>query len=338
MKTSFSVRFRQQGRTLIELIIAMTIGLVIVIGVSSLYISSSGISRTANQVSTTEQAGQLAMLLIGESIKLSAYGEILGSDYAAQGQTLMDGTHLRGCTGSRFTDAFPAYVAPPAPQTPPDLGCTLAAAGDALYVRFQSRPVVAEMRAAEATRNNITDCAGSTANQSQILESGNLRAGRGWTRNLVTNVFFLDPLTRELRCEGYGGGGAQPLVRDVAEFRVFYRFDDAAFAAGANGVTHAAPFGGSIRDAGEINTFAVGSVIDPWNYVVAVLVCMTITTDEQGTSVTTTNNRASRCPLDPGEAETGLDLFTSTTDGRIRRTFSQVFTVRAKATPSPSLL
>ncbi len=60
------MRFLQQGRTLIELIIAMTIGLVIVIGVSSLYISSSGISRTANQVSTTEQAGQLAMLLIGE--------------------------------------------------------------------------------------------------------------------------------------------------------------------------------------------------------------------------------------------------------------------------------
>ena len=77
MKTSIRMRFLQQGRTLIELIIAMTIGLVIVIGVSSLYISSSGISRTANQVSTTEQAGQLAMLLIGESLKLSAYGEIL---------------------------------------------------------------------------------------------------------------------------------------------------------------------------------------------------------------------------------------------------------------------
>ena len=338
MKTPISMRFRQQGRTLIELIIAMTIGLVIVIGVSSLYISSSGISRTANQVSTTEQAGQLAMLLIGESLKLAAYGEILGSDYAAQGQTLMDGPHLRGCTGSRFTDAFPAYVTPPAPQTPPDLlGCTLAAAGDSLYVRFQSRPVVAEMRTAEANRNNITDCAGSANNQSQILESGTLRAGRGWTRNLVTNVFFVDPVTRELQCENYGGGGAQPLLRDVAEFRVFYRFDDAARAAGANGVTNAAPFGGSIRDASYIKTLE-GGAIDPWNYVVAVLVCMTITTDEQGTSATTSNNRASRCPNDAGEAETGLDLFTTTTDGRIRRTFSQVFTVRARATASPSLL
>ncbi len=52
-------RASQAGRTLIELVIAMAIGLVIVIGVSSLYLSSSGISRTANQISTAEQAGQL---------------------------------------------------------------------------------------------------------------------------------------------------------------------------------------------------------------------------------------------------------------------------------------
>ncbi len=193
------------------------------------------------------------------------------------------------------------------------------------------------MDAAAADRINLTDCAGSTNNQNQILESATFRAGRGWQRNIVTNVFSLDPITRELRCQGYGGGGAQPLLRDVAEFKVFYRFDDAARAAGANGVTNAAPFGGSIRDAAYIKTLE-GGVIDPWNYVVAILVCLTITTDEQGTGATTVNTRASRCPNDAGEAETGLDLFTSTSDGRIRRTFSQVFTVRARATPSPSLL
>ena len=102
-------------------------------------------------------------------------------------------------------------------------------------------------------------------------------------------------------------------------------------------LSNAAPFGGSIRDAAYIKTLE-GGVIDPWNYVVAILVCLTITTDEQGTGATTVNTRASRCPNDAGEAETGLDLFTSTSDGRIRRTFSQVFTVRARATPSPSLL
>ena len=138
------MRFLQQGRTLIELIIAMTMGLVIVIGVSSLYISSSGISRTANQVSTTEQAGQLAMLLIGKYLKLSAYGEILGSDYAAQGQTLMDGPHseavpeVRLPMRSRLT--FRHRLRCPHP--------TLAARELQLGTRarrYQSRPVVAVM-------------------------------------------------------------------------------------------------------------------------------------------------------------------------------------------------
>ncbi len=49
-------RVAQTGRTLIELLIAMTIGLVIVIGVSALYLSSSGLSRTSNEISTVEQA------------------------------------------------------------------------------------------------------------------------------------------------------------------------------------------------------------------------------------------------------------------------------------------
>ena len=83
-------RAAQAGRTLIELLIAMTIGLVIVIGVSALYLSSSGLSRTANEISTVEQAAQLALLIIGDSLKMAAYGEIIGSDFAGQGQTLMD--------------------------------------------------------------------------------------------------------------------------------------------------------------------------------------------------------------------------------------------------------
>ena len=172
--TFIIARASQAGRTLIELIIAMTIGLVIVIGVSSLYLSSSGISRTANQVSTAEQAGQLALLIIGDSLKVAAYGEILGSDFAAQGQTLMDGIHLRGCTGSQFTDPFPLYAAPPTPQTPPNLGCTVASGGDALYIRYQARPVVAEMPAADANRIAMFDCTSSQANQAEILSSPQL--------------------------------------------------------------------------------------------------------------------------------------------------------------------
>jgi type IV pilus assembly protein PilW len=333
---SVSPHASQAGRTLIELVIAMAIGLVIVIGVSALYLSSSGTSRTANQLSTTEQAGQLALLLIGDTVKRAAYGEIIGSDYAAQGQTLMDAAHLRGCTGTTFTDPFPAYVAPPAPQTPPDLTCTLPSGGDAIYVRHQAAPVIAQMLPANAAAISIRDCGASFLNQNEMLSPQQLRAGAGMQRPIVTNVFVRDPVNNTLDCRGYGSGAFATLLQNVVEFRVFYRFDDAAYAAGASGVTNAVPFGGSIRDAAAIN--ALAGAIDPWNYVVAVMVCLTLQTDDMGVGTSGTNTTAPRCPVNAAEAETGLGLVTTTTDGRIRRTFAQVFTVRNRATPSPSII
>lgn len=326
----------QAGRTLIELVIAMTIGLVIVIGVSSLYLSSSGISRTANQLSTTEQAGQLALLTIGDSLKRGDFGEIIGSDFAGQGQTLMAGAHLRGCTGTQFVNPFPAYVVPPDPPNAPDLSCGAASGGDSLFVRFQAAPVIAQMLPAELLRISLRDCTASNGNQSEVLASAQLRAGAGLARPIITNVFMRDPVNNTLDCRGSGDNNFQTLVRDVVEFRVFYRFDDQAYLFGRSGVTNAVPFGGSIRDATYINGLA--GAIDPWNHVVAVMVCLTMQTDEIGVGATTTNNAAPRCPNDAAEAEAGLNLTTTTTNGRIRRTFSQVFTVRNHATPSPSIL
>lgn len=332
-------RVVQTGRTLIELLIAMTIGLVIVIGVSALYLSSSGLSRTSNQISTVEQAGQLALLVLGDSLKLAAYGEIIGSDFAAQGQTLMDGIHLRGCTNAQFTTPFPAYVAPPGNTPPPNLNCAVASGGDALYVRYQAAPVISAVEPADLTRISMNDCGASNLNQNEVLASAQMRAGVGLVRPIVTNVFQLDSINNTLDCAGYGAAAFQPLLQNVVEFKLFYRFDDAAFAGGASGVTNAVPFTGSIRDAAFLNGL-LGGPVDPWNYVVAVIACITMQTDEGGVSTSPTNATASRCPTTAAEAESGLNLtvLVPTTDGRIRRTFSQVFTVRARATPTPSII
>lgn len=316
---------RQRGRTLIELIIAMAIGLVIVAGVSSLYLSSSGVSRTANQVGNVEQTGQLALIFMGESLKQAGYGEIIGTDFAGQNQTLFDGAHVRGCTGQRFVSAF---------ANPPDLTCAGGIAGDALYARFQARPIVAPMSATEADRVTSTDCLAQAAPNEQI-NPGVLRPGAGIARRMVSNMFFFDPVNLTLNCFGSGGGAAQVVLRDVLEFRVFYRFDDAAYAAGAAGDTNAAPLGGSVRNATFIN--GLGGPIDPWNYVVAVLVCMTVRSNEMGVGAQGGTVNMPRCPANAAEAETGLSLTAPVTDGRIHRTFSKVFTIRSRATANPSL-
>lgn len=323
----------QRGRTLIELIIAMAISLVIIAGVASLYLSSSGVSRLAGESGTAEESAQIAMFVIGGAVKLAGYGEILGSDYASRGQTLFDGSHVRGCTNSR--------MAVPLPATPPllDLNCTGAGAQDALYVRFQARPEVAAISIAERDRIALTDCVGDQV-PLETIDPVSGRVGAGIPRRMVTNVFALAPNSvgrLALYCNGSGGGGNSPLVEDVVEFKVFYRLDDAAYLAGAGGATNAAPLGGSVRDATFINALS-SAIVDPWNYVVAVMVCVTVRTNETGVATALPANSTPRCPANAAEASTGLALVgPNPAGGVLHRSYSQVFTIRSQATATPSL-
>ncbi|MGZ9074468.1 MAG: PilW family protein [Burkholderiaceae bacterium] len=324
---------RPYGRTLIELIIAMAISLVIIAGVSSLYLSSSGVSRLAGEAGTAEESGQIAMFVIGGAVRLAGYGEILGSDYGSQNQTLFDGAYVRGCTNSRLAVPFPA--------TPPllDLNCTGAGPQDALYVRFQARPEVAAISDPQRDLIELTDCLGDQTPM-ETIDPLSGRAGAGIPRRMVTNVFALALNAGgrlSLYCRGSGGGGNQPLVEDVVEFKVFYRLDDAAYFAGAGGATNAAPLGGSVRDAAFINGLSA-AIVDPWNYVVAVMVCVSVRTNEGGVATSLPPNSTPRCPVTAVEASTGLTLTGPNPPGGVlHRTYSQVITIRSHATATPSL-
>ena len=92
--------------------------------------------------------------------------------------------------------------------------------------------------------------------------------------------------------------------------------------------------GDSVVDAAFIN--ALPGPVDGWNHVVAVMVCVTVASAEDGVSATGTVP-VSRCPANAAEAEVGLNLTAAPPDGRVYRTFRQTFTVRANATASPSL-
>ncbi len=311
----------QAGRTLIELIIAMAIGMVILAGVGALYLSSSGVSRVANQAGTSEDSGQLLMFVIGEGLKTAGYGEIVGTERSRRAQTLFDGPVVRGCNGRRFTDPYGAT---------PDFSCGGAvAAGDQLMIRFQSRPSLVPMSAAELDRATLLDCLGdNNAAQDDVLQAATARVAAGTTRRIVQNVFELNGTT--LNCRANGGGGNQPLVNDVIDFTVFYRFDDAGLALAPTLDQNLTPAGGSVRNAAFIEAAAPNGLA--WNFVTAVMVCVTVASAERGTSVQNTTATATRCPRTAAEAEAGGLLTEAAADGRVRRTFRQVFTVRSQAT------
>jgi len=326
--TSHKVRRRSYGRTLIELIIAMAIGLVILIGVGTLYMSSSGVSRVATQLGTAEDTGRVVMHLIGIGLKAGGYGEIIGSDYSARSQTLFDGPAVRGCSNSRLLDPFN--------PTTPDYNCgaVVPGSGDQVLFRFQGRHSIAQMSDPQRDAAALPDCIGaSNANQDLTINSATPRPGIGTQRRLVESVFALDAAQNELECVGNGNPGvSEVIVSDVVDFTVFYRFDNAGYDLSLGSSTNYSPVGGTILSAASINLLAG----EPWNHVVAAIVCITVASREQGTSIETAG-QVSRCARTQAEAQAGTPLTEASPNGAIRRTFTEVLTVRSLATGSPSI-
>ncbi len=168
-----------------------------------------------------------------------------------------------------------------------------------------------------------------------MLTSPTPRPGVGTQRRLVENVFALNAAGNSLQCVGNSNPGVpEAIVTDVIDFTVFYRFDDRGYALSLAGVqTNYSPTGGSVLSATSVNALAG----EPWNHVVAAIVCITVASRELGTSINSTG-AVTRCPRTQAEAVAGTPLTEVSADGRIRRTFSEVLTVRSLATGTPAML
>ena len=87
--------------------------------------------------------------------------------------------------------------------------------------------------------------------------------------------------------------------------------------------------------AADINALAPIGGLTPWDFVVSVQVCLLIRTQEQGTSL---GGDFTPCPADAAQAMNPA-LITPVAlpaDGALRRAYTQVFTVRSRASQSPS--
>lgn len=309
----------------------MTIGLFIVAGVASLYLSSSGVSRVANQVSAVEDSGQLAMFVVGDAVRMAGFGEIVGSSVTARvGQTQFDGPQLGACTNGTFTAPF---------ATPPDLTCIpsgLPAGPDSLYVSYQSQNVKASPQGA------LADCLGQFAlAPAHFTSITRVASPSAASVAIASNVFGING-AREFACTGKFGATTEALIANAENFKVFFGFDNVRNGATATGVVDLMPIARQWVTPATVNSLGLGGPAmigspqsSPWDNVISVFVCITIVTDQTGLTTGATTTRA-RCPETPNEVATGVDagnnpLTVNDTDGFIRRTFSQTFAVRANA-------
>lgn len=309
---------KQSGRTLIELMITLAIGVFIVLGMSALYGSSVNSTRIATQVGNMSEDTPLALHIIGQAIKRAGYGEIIGTSVSPADQTLFSFPHLRACRQSAFVD--PASG---------DYSCTPSAAGlpDSIFLQFQSDSVAA------APQRNSQDCLGANGIPTKISDETHIAYLTDVP--LVSNLFTLTGTS--LTCSG-NNAPPQSMASNVQELRVYFGYDDNASTQALSGLTSASPGASLIVDADYIITrqaLFAGRKSSAWDFVVAVHLCSVATTQSKGTSVATAVSYEG-CPDDASQVLMPAGPTRSATDGSIRKTYRQVYTIRSKATGSPA--
>ena len=183
----------QRGVTLIELMVGIAIGLLVVAVAMGALMVSRGVSGTVSDASAIQQQAAYAMRVIG--LQLRQAGSL----------------RLNLDPGTAVTEAN--YMVPVAFETNSPTAVVTDIAGTTTPVTFTAgysrytEPVFTSSSEQAFSRN----CMGGPADSSTDLR--------------IDSVFSLDTTANTLQCNG-NSAGAQPLVQNVANFRVLYLLQD----------------------------------------------------------------------------------------------------------------
>jgi len=174
---------RQAGLTLVEIMIALTLGLIVLLAVGSIYLGSRQTYRVQEDNARLQEAGRYALEVIGRSIRQAGGDEEMNFNPVAM--------------------PLACGALPPAPACVAIAGTNgVAPVTDTLTVQFY------------AGREELDDDTAPGGWVSRDCTGGQAAAG---TR--ITNAFDLSGT--DLRCTG-SVGGAQALISDIEDLQVVY--------------------------------------------------------------------------------------------------------------------
>ncbi|MBC3911368.1 PilW family protein [Undibacterium umbellatum] len=206
-----------QGRSLVELMISMTIGLIISLAVTSLFVNNSKTYKVFDDKSVMEENGRMALNMIAYHVRMAHTAPTKNTSNQAESgggvstyDTALFGDAIFGCSGG-----FLSPVAVPAACNPATTG------PDSLLIRYVVD--IDNANAAAASLAAPTDCLG------QMVPSG----PENFT---VENRYYIasNPATnqRELYCAGNGGvplgaplQAGRPIMENVVDMKIIYGYD-----------------------------------------------------------------------------------------------------------------
>lgn len=340
---------RQTGMTLIEVLVALTIGLVILIAIGTSYLNSANLSRQRENQSELNEPAALVMRMLRNDLSLAGYVDIFdldANDQAQAGSLFNPGSELQMNLYQRIPG--PAQLQAPLTQFFPGLlpifGCGGAMAGTPNAITNAGTTVPA-CGAANATQQSMqiafqaAPSSSATPNLLRSLLPPNADTGEGRDCNqqdidpantkFVINRYFITPVNgvNELHCAGSGNATPQPLARGVEEFILRYQTAQPGVAPAAGGV---APVAGGAQSQ-YLTPAAVAASALGWANVSAVEVCMVsataVTSGSAATGTVALQPLRPTCQRD-ANGNFNADVARLAGDNRLWKRFVSVITLR----------
>ena len=291
---------QESGFSLVELLVAMTIGLVLLGAILTLYMGTSLAARQSHTVSRMGEDASIALETLARHIRMAGYSQPVlmaaRSAVTVDGQLVqlvdsnLAGAGLKGCDGG-FSSTSAAWDA---------LTCTNASTEpDDIAVRYEGDSFNTEA----AGGKSASDCLSQG-----VLNNAISAVNSSVQYALVESRFFISS-NKELSCAGNGNATftAQPLVSGVEFMRVHYGI--ASDSTGSQVVRFAT--------ANEVNALG-GNPDQNWGRVVAVRICLQMLSASQ----------------DQGKAVDYINcdgVLTRPPDKFLHRTFSTTVSLRNRA-------
>lgn len=252
-------RHAQHGLSLVELMVALTVGLFLLGMASAVYLLTSQTSKASSLHAQMNEDATLALELLAHQVRLAGYSDFrAGADERSfQGQALM------GCDGG-FANANNSTNT----ANFEDLSCSASASGpDALTIRYQ----------ASALNSHEITLAGGARLPANCVHEGI----EAWSPGpglpnipLAENRFFVAPdpandAAPSLRCRGRSGSGFSnvgTLVPNIEDLQVLYALT--RLPAEGEPLPH------------QVTAYREGGEVDAWSRVAGARLCVVARTAE----------------------------------------------------------
>ena len=297
------------GRTLVELLIAITIGLVILGALTVVYLSSGLSSRQSTAIARMNEDAATALGFIGPHLRMAGFSvpRIAVSSASAAVDGVATSTPDRNFIGAGIRACDHGFESTTAADFDKDLSCRTDKTGPAAFaLRFEGADPEGSDPMRTALPANV-DCLSDEIDTPAKQTVGAL----GVSYPLVESRFFVvtngTSGTPELSCAGKGNDfSSRPLVQYVEDMRL-------RFGLAADGVSQDVV---SYVDAAKKIDELAGSTDRNWARVVTVRVCLLM-------------RSAEKMPADVGSKYIDCNGDSiSTTDGYVRRAYFSTITLR----------